>query len=153
MSTNHIIGILIILYLVVTFLALLWKINDNYKLNLLQYPNNSKGKNILKGIKDFLTSDGVRNRGFLPIIFIIAISVLAPIIFILIFTIKILPSIIIFSLTILSGFVFFIFFLIMIMDTIKSIKKEKFKTTIKTRPAGFVAFFVFIICLYAYFLQ
>lgn len=147
---NSEVEILIVVYLIVMFVALLWKINDNYKENSKKYTDNSKGKNLINAVKDFLNSDGIANRGFLPILFFIVIAIIVPIMYIGISAIKLLPPIAIYFLTILSGFVVFVYFLIMIKDTAKSIKKEKFKTTIKTRLGGFIAFFIFIICFFAY---
>jgi len=101
-------------------------------------------------IKDFLNSEGSPRNPFVLLLAMILAIILGPFVFAGIYLFKLLPLVVLQFLIIMLGFIVFIYFVIMVKDTAKSIKKEKFKTTIKTRVDGFVVLSIFMFCIFAY---
>jgi len=144
---NNLFWAIIATYFIVTFIAMIWKIKKSYKNHQKKHQHYSNKVNYKLAIKDFLNSDGASNRSYMIILLPIIIF---PFLISVIFFALILPATFLLLLCILFGIIVFIYFFRMIIDTSKSIKREKFKTTIKIKPMGVLSIFIFLIFVCAY---
>ncbi|MGE5329517.1 MAG: hypothetical protein ACM3KR_08425 [Deltaproteobacteria bacterium] len=133
-------------WLLLIALSMLLKIRGIYKKYAKENSDNSKLLNLKLAIIEFSDVSGV-NRYYASVVFII---VILPFIFIGAFFGAILPLIVLQFSVGVSGLVFSYYFIKTVIDTVKSIKKEKFKTTIKMNWKGIFSLFVFLLLVLAY---
>ena len=142
------IWICVSLYLSFSVFTMIWRIRSLYLDYSKRYVHSSKFDNIKSALRDFF--NGPMNKAYASII---SFLIIIPFLFLSAFFGAILPHVILLVLCFISGIFFLYYFMKSIIYTIRSIRKEKFKTTIKANWQGFVWFFVFTMFVLAYINQ
>lgn len=133
------------LYFLLIVSTMVWKIGSHYIRYSKRYVKCSKLDNLKSALKDFF--NGPINNSYVAVLFIL---IVIPFFFISTIFGVLLPLIVLRVLSFISGIIFTYYFVRSFVDTVKSIKKEKFKTTIKVKWQGMLAFFMFLLFVYAY---
>lgn len=137
--------IILSIFLLIYFFDMIWYFRKTYREYSESNADSSRLDIIKLSFKDFF--NGYPNRN-------IASIIAALIIFLIMFLgfafAKTIPQIVLEILCLTSGFIWLRYFIQSVFDTVKSIKKEKFKSVIKVKFKGVLSFFVFLLFLLAY---